>query len=418
MRPHRIELSHPAALAALAALTAAFLVVFAFASAPARAAIFGTAPLNIAVGPNGEAANAASGGPDISGDDRSGRLVLFHSDASNLVPGDVNGQRDVFVWRRPAGFAGLELNQIGQGSLSRVSVGPRGRQANGPSQNPSVDGSLNSAPHCVAFESKATNLAKGDSSSDSDIYLRNLRSRGTVLISKGVHGDASAPSIAGDCRHVAFTAGRAVWTARPGDPPQRVGPGTMPDYSLDGDSLAYRTSSGGIKFVHSGHSANLGKGTDPIVSDDSEGGGWAVGFNDGGQVKLAVIHRSGGKRLLTLAGPDAVLGGVTAYAANRGIVTYAVGATLFYLNRNSGVADDIANANEKILEAAASARANFAVFTSTGGSGFVEPAGRGSSESCTYDPDTDENVCVITPAPAGPSLPAIYVKHLVDGKPL
>lgn len=401
-------------IAASLAFAVAF-VVLAMTSASARAGIYGTNPLNIAVGPNGAAANAASGGPDISGDDRYARIVAFHSDASNLVRGDTNGQRDVFLWRRPKGFAGLALNRIGLGRLSPVSVSRDGHGANGPSQNPSVDGSMQSKPHCVAFQSRATNLADGDSSDDWDIYMRDLRRRRTLLISKGVSGDATDPSISGNCRRVAFTAGGSVWSARLGGKPHRVGGGSMPDYSLDGNSLAYRDSAGRIKFVHSGHSATFGTGTDPIVSDESAVGGWAVGFNHDGRVELGIVRRSGAKHTTTVTGRDAVLGGVSAYAANQGIVTYTVGSSLFYLNRHTGNSDDLAHADETIPEAAASARANFVVFTSTGGGGFIEPDGRGGGRRCkSFDPITYE----CADPPAAPPVAAIYVKQLVDGKAL
>jgi archaellum component FlaF (FlaF/FlaG flagellin family) len=51
---------------------------------------------------DGLAANDVSGDAQISSD---GRFVAFSSDASNLVPGDTNGVRDVFV--RDLGFAGF-----------------------------------------------------------------------------------------------------------------------------------------------------------------------------------------------------------------------------------------------------------------------------------------------------------------------
>jgi Tol biopolymer transport system component len=46
------------------------------------------------VSDEGELANCRSGAPWLSAD---GRLLYFHSLASNLVPFDVNGQSDVFV---------------------------------------------------------------------------------------------------------------------------------------------------------------------------------------------------------------------------------------------------------------------------------------------------------------------------------
>ena len=48
----------------------------------------------VSVGPGGVQANGGSTRAAISAD---GRLVAFHSVASNLVPGDTNGESDVFV---------------------------------------------------------------------------------------------------------------------------------------------------------------------------------------------------------------------------------------------------------------------------------------------------------------------------------
>src|SRR3954447_26843908 len=92
--------------------------------------LFGTCPLNISAGPNGEAGNGASSAPAVSGDNRKTRLAAFQSDASNLVGGDTNGASDIFVWFRPKGHEGLTLPK-GSGSLQRVSVGAAGAEANG-----------------------------------------------------------------------------------------------------------------------------------------------------------------------------------------------------------------------------------------------------------------------------------------------
>ncbi len=48
----------------------------------------------VSVGPGSAQANGDSGSASTSSD---GRLVAFVSEASNLVPGDTNGQDDVFV---------------------------------------------------------------------------------------------------------------------------------------------------------------------------------------------------------------------------------------------------------------------------------------------------------------------------------
>ena len=90
------------------------------APSAASAGIFGTAPINISRGGDGE-----SGGPAISGDNRKTRFAAFYSDATNLVGGDTNGKRDIFLWARPRGSKGLRLPS-GSGSLKRVSVSSSG----------------------------------------------------------------------------------------------------------------------------------------------------------------------------------------------------------------------------------------------------------------------------------------------------
>ncbi len=54
----------------------------------------------VSVGPGGVEGNLASCSPAISAD---GRFVAFDSRASNLVAGDTNAARDVFVRDRVAG---------------------------------------------------------------------------------------------------------------------------------------------------------------------------------------------------------------------------------------------------------------------------------------------------------------------------
>jgi hypothetical protein len=77
---------------------------------------------------------------------RNGTLIAFASSASNLVPGDTNGMRDVFV------------RNLRTGATTRIDRGPRGVQANGDSFGPlamSGDGRF------VAFESDSSNLVPG-----------------------------------------------------------------------------------------------------------------------------------------------------------------------------------------------------------------------------------------------------------------
>ena len=351
----------------------------------ASAAIFGSDPIPISVGPQGQAANGPSGGATVSGDNRRGTLAGFHSEASNLVSGDTNGVADVFVWSRPRGRAGLSLRAPARpaGALQRVSVGGRGAQANGASLNPSLDGSLAPgdrarAPRCVAFESTATNLAGSDRDSRADVYVRMLSARRTVHVSRGIGPAATNPSIDGSCRRVVFEAGGRVYVAPvSGGQPRSLGRGSSPDLSLDGSAIAWERGSS-IAVNRAGNTSTIApRGSNPTVSD-REVDQWAVALETGGDVQMRVFRARGGSRRtlrVTSGGGTSASGGLTAFAANRGIVTYVTSrggvSDLFYRNNNSGNSDDLAHATgpgsqPSIFDVATSARANFVAFTSTG----------------------------------------------------
>ncbi|MGD0946629.1 MAG: hypothetical protein ABSA52_04290 [Candidatus Binatia bacterium] len=118
-----------------------------------------------------------------------GEIVAFYSDASNLVPNDNNGTTDVFVRDRQAGTTTL------------VSVNLSGKSGNRPSLFPSIsaDGSL------VAFQSAASDLVPGDTNGASDIFVRDLQAGSTVRVC-GVQPNSSSlnPQISGNGRFVTF----------------------------------------------------------------------------------------------------------------------------------------------------------------------------------------------------------------------
>jgi Tol biopolymer transport system component len=109
----------------------------------------------ISLGPGGVQGDGQSFGAQISAD---GRFVAFASNATNLAPGDTNGESDVFVRDRRTG------------TTLRASLGPGGVRGNGQSNNPglSADGRF------VAFLSFATNLVPGDTNDTQDVFLRVL----------------------------------------------------------------------------------------------------------------------------------------------------------------------------------------------------------------------------------------------------
>ena len=123
-----------------------------------------------------------------------GRFVAFQSEATNLVGGDTNGLRDIFVRDRQTG------------TTTRVSVSSAGAQANAASFRPSIsaDG------RWVAFESNASNLVAGDTNGSSDVFLHD-RDAGTTtrrsVASGGAQSDndSYSPSLSADGRWLAFT---------------------------------------------------------------------------------------------------------------------------------------------------------------------------------------------------------------------
>jgi Tol biopolymer transport system component len=158
----------------------------------------------VSVSSNGNQGNQSSYLPSISAD---GRYVAFASDATNLVPGDTNNWRDIFV------------HDLQNGSTTRVSLSADGTQRVGDSYSPSIsadgryvayegyhnfmtsilvydrlagettvisvssDGHLSDAMsfrpsisatgRSVAFESAATNLVPGDTNGSWDVFVRD-----------------------------------------------------------------------------------------------------------------------------------------------------------------------------------------------------------------------------------------------------
>ncbi|WP_175517776.1 cadherin domain-containing protein [Planctomicrobium piriforme] len=139
---------------------------------------------------NGNAGNNGSYFPSLSGD---GRFVTFVSDATNLVIGDTNGVADVFV------------KDMQTGITTRVSVDSAGGEANAYSTQPvmSDDGRY------VAYLSLASNLVANDFNGKGDVFVHDLVTGETRLVSlssTGTAGNAesSAPSLSADGRFISF----------------------------------------------------------------------------------------------------------------------------------------------------------------------------------------------------------------------
>ncbi|MPV87016.1 hypothetical protein GCU85_09795 [Cardiobacteriales bacterium ML27] len=144
----------------------------------------------VSVDSSGVASDSYSSDPSISAD---GRYVVFSSDATNLVAGDTNGTRDIFV------------HDTQTGVTTRVSVDSSDIGGDDFSQVPSIsaDGRY------VAFQSSATNLVAGDTNGVADVFVHDTQTGVTTRFSVDSNDLESNngsynPSISADGRYVAF----------------------------------------------------------------------------------------------------------------------------------------------------------------------------------------------------------------------
>ncbi len=127
----------------------------------------------------------------ISGD---GERVAFSSVADNLIQNDTNAFRDVFV------------RDLLAGTNILVSAATNGL----PGDNLSFEPALSANGRYVAFTSSADNLVPNDGNRSSDVFVRDLATGQTILVSVNNSGTVSGnqssrkPIISSDGRYVAF----------------------------------------------------------------------------------------------------------------------------------------------------------------------------------------------------------------------
>jgi hypothetical protein len=148
----------------------------------------------VSVRSGGGQANDASFDPAISAD---GRYVAFYSFASNLVPGDTNGKRDVFVHDRATN------------ATTRVSVSSGGFQGNDTSGGCCQPVSISGDGRYLAYHSLASNLVAGDTNGFIDSFVHDRLTGRTAIVSlseSGAQGNgfSASPSISANGRFVAF----------------------------------------------------------------------------------------------------------------------------------------------------------------------------------------------------------------------
>ncbi len=145
-------------------------------------------------GSEGNGAGGTGEGPmaSISAD---GRYIAFQSEATDLVPGDTNGFRDVFLRDRLTG------------QTERISVSSDGTQGD----DTSHPGGVSAAGRYITFWSAAANLVAGDTNGTSDVFVHDRLTGQTERVSlandgsEGNQGVGSwGSSSSADGRVVAF----------------------------------------------------------------------------------------------------------------------------------------------------------------------------------------------------------------------
>jgi Tol biopolymer transport system component len=146
-----------------------------------------------------------------------GRLVVFPSAATNLVPDDTNGSVDMFV------------KDVVSGAVERVNVSATGAQTSSYTLMPAItpdgtrvntrpDGTVaNAQPYqpavsangrFVVFSSLASNLVRRDNNNVDDVFLKDMSTGAVTRLSErfGRQGNnfSVAPSISADGRSVVF----------------------------------------------------------------------------------------------------------------------------------------------------------------------------------------------------------------------
>lgn len=195
------------------------------------------------VGEQGDNTSGGNNGLGISGD---GNLVVFPSLASNLVAGDTNGFRDVFV------------HNVRDHVTRRVSISSGGEQGNNHSSGNfgiaiSEDGVI------VAFDSTADNLVENDTNLCVDVFTHNLLSGETTRVSTasdGSQGDRRSmyPAISADGCVVAFTSDSKNLVAG------------LPTYN--DRVFIHECGSGQTSLVSQSTSGTVGYGRYPAISSD------------------------------------------------------------------------------------------------------------------------------------------------------
>ena len=191
----------------------------------------------VSVDANGAQQTAGSSfAPIVSGD---GQSVVFVSSAP--LDGGVHRRRPGLS---AEGMRHVYLRNRHSGVIRRISGAPAADDADGSSFHPAVSGN----GRLVAFGSQATNLVPRDRNRVADVYLHDLHTGQTTLVSRSARGGSAAgpsrhPALSADGRFVAFVSDASDLDCADRCANQR------PDLNLVADVYVFDTLTHGVARV-------------------------------------------------------------------------------------------------------------------------------------------------------------------------
>ncbi|NJM48687.1 MAG: DUF4347 domain-containing protein, partial [Alkalinema sp. RU_4_3] len=164
--------------------------------------------LRVSAKPDGTGSNGSSTAPIIS---RDGQRIAFKSSATNLTTQtDGNNSEDLFVWTQATtGFSGsLQLVSVASSGTATGAAVTGGGVGGAGGAAISDQASLSDDGNFISFTSLARDLVANDTNSQKDVFLRNLTTQTTTLISGNAGavgtGESRSSSISGDGQTIAF----------------------------------------------------------------------------------------------------------------------------------------------------------------------------------------------------------------------
>ena len=216
------------------------------------------------VASDGTSGNGAVGMVSMS---QNGRYAVFTSTATDLIPGSTTPNPDVF--RR----------DLATGTTTQVTVRPNGSPVTGPG-SVSTDVSWNG--NLVAFASFNAQLVQGDDDSESDLFLRNMSTGTTRLVSTSLPAGANPGGV--------VLSPNGVWISTRWDDGSlnltRVATGVSSTVTANGYALHGSFSSRLGRFVYM-------SGGLPYVRDLGTGVDTAIPVPSGGFVTAVCISGNG-----------------------------------------------------------------------------------------------------------------------------